>query len=132
MSRLNAVLWISSGAVLGANARWLVNLAAVRWFGPAFPWGTLVVNLGGCLAIGTVATLVGARLVPRPEELRLFLVVGFLGSLTTFSSFAWETHALIESAAWGRALLNVAGSVVGGLAGVRLGILLSHGLSDFF
>ncbi len=132
MSRFAAVLWISAGAVLGANARYFVNLAAVRWFGPAFPWGTLVVNLAGCLAIGTVATLVGARLVSRPEELRLFVIVGFLGSLTTFSSFAWETHALVESAAWGRALANVAVSVLGGLAGVQLGIWLSHGLSDFF
>lgn len=118
--------------MLGANARYFVNLAAVRWLGPAFPWGTLLVNLAGCLAIGTVATLVGARLVSRPEELRLFMVVGFLGSLTTFSSFAWETHTLVESAAWGRAFANVAVSVLGGLAGVWIGIALSHGLSDFF
>ena len=111
--------------MLGANARVLVNQLAARWLGAAFPWGTLAVNLFGCLAIGVVATAVTGRLVERPDFLRYFLIVGFLGSLTTFSSFAWETHALAQDGAWVRATLNVAVSVLGGLAGVKLGVLLT-------
>ena len=111
--------------MLGANTRFLVSHLSARWLGTAFPWGTLLVNLFGCLAIGAVATLATGRLVDRPEIARQFLVVGFLGSLTTFSSFAWETSSLVQDGAWVRALLNVAVSVLGGLAGIRLGVLLS-------
>lgn len=111
--------------MLGANTRFAVNHLAARWLGAAFPWGTLAVNLFGCLAIGVVATAVTGRLVERPDVLRYFLVVGFLGSLTTFSSFAWETHGLLHDGEWLRAVLNVAVSVAGGLAGVRLGVLIT-------
>ncbi len=121
-------LWISLGAVLGANARYLVNRVMAQWLGTAFPYGTFVVNAGGCLAIGVVATMVTGRLVDRPEVVRLVMIVGFLGSLTTFSSFAYETHSLFHDGAWVRALLNIVLSVVAGLAGVRLGILFTPAL----
>jgi CrcB protein len=119
------VVWISLGAVLGANTRYLVNRAAAQWFGPAFPWGTLIVNLVGCLLVGAVGTMVTARLIERPDVVRLVVIVGFLGSLTTFSSFAYETHSLFQDGAWMRALLNATVSVVGGIAGVKLGVLLT-------
>jgi fluoride exporter len=121
-------VWISIGAILGANTRYLVNRLMAQWLGTAFPYGTLVVNVAGCLAIGTIATMVTGRLIDRPEVIRLVLVVGFLGSLTTFSSFAWETHALFADGAWARALLNIGLSVGAGLAGVRLGMLLTPGM----
>lgn len=112
----------------GAWARYLVNRLAADWLGAAFPWGTLIVNVAGCLAIGCVGTLVTGRLIDRPEIVRLVVIVGFLGSLTTFSSFAWETHGLFNDGAWVRGLANVALSVLGGLAGVRLGALLTPGM----
>ena len=118
-------VWISLGAVPGAIARYLVNRLMAGWLGTAFPYGTLVVNLAGCLAIGVVATLVTGRLVDRPDVIRLVLIVGFLGSLTTFSSFAYETHNLFNDGAWIRALANILLSVCAGVAGVRLGILLT-------
>jgi len=124
------MLWISFGAVLGANARFVVNRLAAHWFGTAFPYGTLIVNVAGCLAIGTVAALVSGRLIDRPDVLRAFLMVGFLGSLTTFSAFAYETHGLLQDGAWVRALLNVLLSVGAGLAGVRVGILLAPKLGS--
>lgn len=96
-----------------------------QWFGTAFPYGTLVVNVVGCLAIGVVATMVTGRLIDRPEVVRLVVIVGFLGSLTTFSSFAYETHSLFDDGAWTRALANILLSVFAGLAGVRVGILLT-------
>lgn len=130
MSRVMPFLWISLGAVLGANARYVVNQLAARWLSTSFPYGTLVVNLAGCLAVGAVATLVTGRLVDRPDVVRLVVIVGFLGSLTTFSSFAYETHGLLKDGEWVRAVANVVLSLAGGLAGVRLGILLTPRLAS--
>jgi CrcB protein len=122
-------LWISIGAVLGANTRFLVNRLAAEWWGTAFPYGTFVVNTVGCLAIGVVGTMVTGRLIDRPEIVRLVVIVGFLGSLTTFSAFAYETHGLFADGAWVRAVANVLLSVLAGLAGVRIGILLTPSLA---
>ena len=118
-------VWISIGAVLGANARYLVTRVTTQWLGPSFPYGTLVVNVFGCLAIGVVATMLTGRLVDRPEIVRLVVIVGFLGSLTTFSSFSYETHELFRHGEWVRAVANIVLSVLAGLAGVRLGVELT-------
>jgi CrcB protein len=118
-------VWISLGAVVGANARYLVNRLMAQWLGTAFPYGTFVVNAVGCVAIGTVGTMVTGRLIDRPEVVRLVVIVGLLGSLTTFSSFAYETHSLFNDGAWMRALVNIFLSVFAGLLGVRLGTLLT-------
>jgi CrcB protein len=121
-------LWISVGAVFGANLRYVVNRAMGQWLGPAFPYGTLLVNVGGCLAIGVIGTMVTGRLIARPEIVRQLVIVGFLGSLTTFSSFAYETDGLFRDGEWMRAALNILLSVLAGLAGVRLGIELTSRL----
>ena len=123
------LLWISLGAIPGAYARYMMNRVAAQWFGTAFPFGTLIVNVVGCVLIGVVGTMVTGRLIERPEVVRLVLMVGFLGSLTTFSSFAWETNSLFADGAWVRALANIGFSVVAGLAGVRLGMLLTPKLA---
>ena len=84
------VLVIALGAAAGANARyWLSNWFVAR-FGPAFPWGTLFINVSGGLVIGLVLTVLGQRLVADPTY-RLLLVTGFLGAYTTFSTFTYET-----------------------------------------
>ena len=118
-------VWISIGAVLGANLRYVVSRGMAQWLGPAFPYGTFVVNFVGCLVIGVVGTMVTGRLVDRPEVVRQVVIIGFLGSLTTFSSFAYETHGLFQDGERMRALLNIFLSVFAGLAGVRLGIELT-------
>ena len=115
-------LWISLGAILGANLRYVVTRWAAQAFGTGFPYGTFAVNTSGCLVIGLVATMVAGRLVPRPEIVSQIVVVGFLGSLTTFSSFAYETHNLFSDGEWPRALVNIVLSVVAGLIGVRIGV----------
>ena len=125
ISRYTPYLLISLGAVLGANLRYLVSRWMAQWLGTGFPFGTFVVNVLGCFAIGVVGTIVTGRLIPRPEVVRLVVMVGFLGSLTTFSSFAYESHNLFNDGAWMRALANVVLSIVAGLAGVRLGIYLT-------
>ena len=129
MSRLIPFLWISLGAIVGANARYLVTRALARQLDGAVPLGTFVVNAFGCLAVGVIGTLVAGRLIARPETVRLVVMVGFLGSLTTFSAFAYETDLLMRNGAWVSALANVVVSVVAGMAGVRLGVLLTPALA---
>mgnify|MGYP001059885010 FL=1 len=125
--RLSDFLWISLGAVFGANLRYVVNRVAAQWLGTGFPYGTFTVNVLGSLAAGLFGALVTTRLIGRPELVRSLVVVGFLGSLTTFSAFTYETHSLLSDGEWTRAALNVLLSLAAGLAGVRLGVLLATG-----
>jgi len=118
-------LWISAGAVLGANLRYLTGRLMAQALGTGFPYGTFVVNVVGCFLAGLFGLLVAHRLVDRPEVVRQFMVIGFLGSLTTFSSFSYETLALAQDGALARAAANVALSLTAGLGGVWLGELLA-------
>lgn len=125
-------LWIGLGGFLGANSRYLVQQwAATRW-GADFPYGTMIANVSGSFIIALFITLVTERLLVSPE-LRLFVVVGFLGGFTTFSSFSLETFVLLRSSGWWAASLNFLGNTVLGLVGVVLGIFaaqLIQGLSS--
>jgi CrcB protein len=115
-------VWVALGGAFGSVARYACSLAAVRWLGIAFPYGTLFVNVAGSFAIGVLAALVAAD--GRPllgADARAFLMVGVLGGFTTFSSFSLDTLALARSGALGAAALNVGGSVLLCLLGVWLG-----------
>lgn len=102
-----------------------MSRAAAQWLGTGFPYGTFAVNVAGSFAAGLVGAMVTARLLGRPDLIRQIVIVGFLGSLTTFSSFMWETNNLVTDGEWARAAANVVASLVAGMAGVRLGILLA-------
>lgn len=119
MQGWRAVLVLSIGGSLGVNARYWLGVAIARWVGVAFPWGTLFINVSGAFAIGLLAVLL-SRWMPHPE-LRLLVVVGFLGGYTTFSSFAAEAMALWERGARGEAVAYVVGSVGAGMIAVVLG-----------
>ena len=108
---------VAAGASAGALARWCAGLwLNARWQG--FPLGTLLVNLVGGLLIGMALEWFGRQ----PNELlKLMLVTGFLGGLTTFSSFGYDTILLMQQGEVGRALLNIGANVVLGLAAVWLG-----------
>lgn len=126
------VVWVALGGAIGSVARYLVQgwvqtTAESRGRLVAFPWGTLVVNLSGCLAIGLLAGLFQERLLVAPET-RSFVLIGILGGYTTFSSFGWETLALARDAGFALALGNVVASVALGLAGVWLGAAIARGL----
>ena len=115
---------VGCGGFIGAISRYAVSgwLQAAEP-GSAFPWGTVIVNLSGCLLIGVVAGLVEARDL-FPAEFRLFLLVGLLGGFTTFSTFGYETFAMLRDAAYLRALAYVGIQVLAGLALVGAGFLL--------
>jgi CrcB protein len=82
---------VAIGGAAGSLSRWLVVVAGLRLFGPAFPWGTLAVNFLGSFAIGVLAELVARG---APPLLRPLLITGFLGGFTTFSAFALEALTL--------------------------------------
>jgi len=116
------LLWIAIAGALGALARYgLAGLAHV-FFGARLPWGTLVVNLTGCFLLGLLSE-VAARTGWVGAELRAAAAIGFLGSFTTFSTFALESFRSLEAGDWVGAASNIGLNVAGGLMLVFLGIL---------
>jgi CrcB protein len=105
------ILAIAGGGALGAVARFGVSTGVYRWLGRDFPWGTLAVNGLGSFAMGLLFVLLLERALLAPE-LRSAVLIGFLGSFTTFSTFSLETLTLVEQGEAVRALLNVVGSVL--------------------
>ncbi len=118
-------LLIGLGGFMGANARYLVQLWAANRWGTTFPYGTLLANVSGSFAIAFFLTLATGRLSISPE-VRLLVVVGFLGGFTTFSSFAYETFSLVGQTGWWVAALNFVSNAILGLAGVLLGVFLAQ------
>lgn len=100
------VLAVACGGALGAVARYMTVTASQFIFGARFPAGTLVVNCLGSFLIGLFMSFFMDRLLDA-EYWRLFIVVGFLGAYTTFSSFAWDTWALYLNEQWLSAVLNI-------------------------
>jgi len=112
---------VGSGGFIGSLARFTVGGLVHRQLPLAiFPYGTLLVNLFGCLLIGVLAGFAESRQVFGPQ-FRQFALIGVLGGFTTFSSFGYETVAMLRDADYLRAGANVGISVVGGLALVWLG-----------
>jgi CrcB protein len=117
------------GAIPGALSRYYVGVWFLQQFGSDFPYGTFVINLTGCFGMGFFFTLATERVVPLPQEIRLLVAVGFLGSYTTFSTYALDAVALIQAQRW----LSVGGywlgSAVLGLVGIQAGQWLGHSLN---
>lgn len=93
------ILVISIGAIVGANARWILSRYAARLIGPAFPYGTLFINVTGSFIVGFFMAWTTERVLLDPRW-RLLIVVGFCGAFTTFSSFAFETMSFFEQGQW--------------------------------
>tara|TARA_Y100000588_G_scaffold298532_1_gene319494 strand:+ start:3217 stop:3594 length:378 start_codon:yes stop_codon:yes gene_type:complete len=114
------ILWVGAGGFVGSVARYLlVNLAQSTWPN-SFPIGTLLVNATGCLAIGSLSTLLENQPV-LSSEVRSFLFIGILGSFTTFSAFGHETVTLLRHAGIGTAVANVSANILLSIGGVLLG-----------
>lgn len=124
-SPIRELLAVGLGGFAGAVARYLISGWVHRLAGPVFPWGTLAVNTAGCFALGVLMGVVEARGAVS-GELRLFLSMGFLGSLTTFSTFGYETLVLLRGSQLGLAAASVAGNLALGLAAVVAGLALGR------
>jgi fluoride exporter len=116
-------LVVMAGGALGTLARYLVSVLALP-ISRDLPWATILINVSGSFLIGFVGTLTLAQgRFPVPETVRLFVMVGFCGGFTTFSSFSLQTLDLMRTGALGRAGVNVVLSVVLCVAAVALGHL---------
>ena len=103
---MKALLYVAMGGALGAVLRYLISSGIYHWFGRSFPYGTLVVNVVGSLVIGLLSILLVEKFNVS-QEIKLGLVVGVLGALTTFSTFSWDTLHLLEQGFVQKAFLNV-------------------------
>ncbi len=118
-------LLVFLGAGIGGALRHGVNLGCARFCGPAFPWGTLAVNVVGSFAMGAVAAWLAFRAGEGwSQPLRLFLTTGILGGFTTFSAFSLDAVLLWERGEAGPAAAYVAGSVLLSVAGLVSGLAL--------
>jgi CrcB protein len=122
---MTKLAWLAGAGALGTLARYGVGGVVQRALGVAFPWGTLVVNAVGCLLFGLVWALAEERLVISGET-RVVLLVGFMGAFTTFSTFAFETSAMLRDAEWSFALANVLSQNVLGIACFFAGLALGR------
>ncbi|HMK73326.1 MAG TPA: fluoride efflux transporter CrcB [Myxococcaceae bacterium] len=114
-------LLVAAGGALGSVARYWVGGWAPRLFGQAFPYGTFLVNVTGSFLISVIMTGALNTSVISPNA-RLFLTVGIMGGFTTYSSFNYETLALLQQRLWVAGGLNVAATVVGCLVAGVLGL----------
>jgi CrcB protein len=117
-------LWVALGAAVGAPLRYLVDRAVQSRHRRGFPWGTLAVNVVGSFVLGLVLATAGAI----GSAWGAVLGTGFCGALTTYSTFGYETVALVERRARWSAVANVVGGIVAGVAAAALGWLVGRGL----
>jgi CrcB protein len=118
-------LLVMAGGALGTLARYVVSVLALP-ISRGLPWGTIIINVTGSFVIGFFGTLTLAHgRYPMSENLRLFVMIGFCGGYTTFSSFSLQTLDLLRSGAVPRAAVNIAASILLCLGAVALG----HGMA---
>jgi fluoride exporter len=120
-------VWISLGAVLGANLRYLISRIIARSGDFSFPYSTLLINMTGSLVLGFFVVWTSERIVANPAW-RLLIAVGFCGSYTTFSGYAYETMAHLQQGHWMLAAINFVSNNVLCLLAVLAGGALARAL----
>lgn len=121
-------LLIALGGALGSVARYWVGTTVTNRLGAKFPYGTLVINLTACVAIGFALTFLGKR-AGVSTAWRYLVPVGFVGAYSTFSTYEWETMSLLQAGGFPVAAVYAFGSLVLGLAAVWCGMLAAQLLS---
>jgi CrcB protein len=122
--------WIAIGSAFGGVARFWLSGVVARLMGETFPWGTLIVNVTGSLAIGIIAALTGPDgRIFMGSTTRLALMAGICGGYTTFSSFSLQTMSLFNDGEWLYGGANIAASVVLCLLAVWAGLMLGASLN---
>lgn len=118
-------IWIAIAGALGALSRWGISLAGYALFGTGFAWGTLIANVLGCFLMGFLMHFgwIGDRL---SADARTAMTVGFLGAMTTFSTFSYETVKYIEDGVWMSAIANIAANLILGLGAMVAGLFLAR------
>ncbi|MBV9073831.1 MAG: fluoride efflux transporter CrcB [Acidobacteria bacterium] len=124
---MRAYLWVSLGAVLGANLRYFVSRLAAKLMSPDFPYGTLIINITGSFILGLFLIWTSERVFADPKW-RWLVAIGFCGSYTTFSSYAFETMAYFEQGHWTLFALNILTNNVLCLLGVLAGAAMARAI----
>lgn len=119
---MNHILLIALGGAIGASFRHLSGQAALRMFGPGFPWGTLFVNVAGSLVMGLFIAWLAKRVGGSSNELRLFFATGVLGGFTTFSAFSLDIANMIERGSMASAFGYVSASVLVSVLALFIGL----------
>lgn len=122
-----AYLWIALGAIVGASGRYFVSGVVSKAIPSSFPYGTLLINVSGSLVLGFFLVWTTERVLADPRW-RLLIAIGFCGSFTTFSSYAFETFGLFEQGQWLLTGLNIVASNLLCLASVFAGAALARSL----
>jgi CrcB protein len=120
-----AYAWISLGAVLGVNLRYLVSKTVTRFSHAAFPYATLIINISGSLLLGFFLVWTTERVLADPRW-RLLVAIGFCGSYTTFSSYAFETMAYFEQGHWTLFAANILANNLLCLGAVVVGAMIAR------
>jgi fluoride exporter len=123
---MERLFWICLAGAAGTGTRYLVTVWTAQRLGTAFPFGTLVVNVAGCFLIAIIMN--AAFALSWSPTVRNALTVGFLGGLTTYSSFNHETSSLLQAGALGPAAWNALATVLGGFLAGWLGLVVSRQL----
>lgn len=131
MRIVTAFILVGLGGVLGANARYLLTVWAANRYGVDFPYGTFLINVSGSLGIGLGITLLAVQVGDLPEA-RHLLIAGFFGAYTTFSTFTFESVALLRRREVGLGLVNIGGSTLMGIGGCIAGIVLGELMTGWF
>ena len=118
------ILIIGIGGFIGAILRYLLSGYFYNLYGNKFPYGTLAVNIIGCLILGFFITLAEGKFIVSPQ-IKSFVAIGLLGAFTTFSTFSFETLVLLQRELYISAFLNIFISISAGLLAVWLGIILA-------
>lgn len=118
-------MMVALGGGVGAATRYLVSTWAAQRIGTTFPHGTLIVNVVGCFIIGLFMTITTEKFIVSPYW-RLLITVGFVGGLTTFSSFSYETFKLFEEASFNLAMYNIFSNMMLGFLATWVGIGLAR------
>ena len=124
---MRAVILIAVAGAAGAVSRYGVGLWAQRQLGSHFAFGTLIVNVLGCLLLGLVLEM-ESQTEWVGTSWRLFLAIGFMGAFTTFSTFGFETLKFMQAGNHQLAMLNVAANLILGLLAVWLGWMLARAM----
>ncbi|PYY01550.1 MAG: fluoride efflux transporter CrcB [Acidobacteria bacterium] len=124
---MRAYLWVSVGALFGANLRYFVSRFAAKLVSPNFPYGTLIINISGSFVLGLFLIWTTERVL-ADARWRWLIAVGFCGSYTTFSSYAFETIAYFEQGHWSLFALNTLTNNLLCLAAVLVGAALARSL----
>lgn len=124
---MQRLFWVCLAGAIGAGTRYLISLWAGQRFGDSFPVGTLFVNVAGCFLMGVVMQA-SISIASFPLTARVAITSGFLGGLTTYSAFAYETTKLTQEGARGGAVANLVVTTVACFAAVALGLAVGRAI----